>query len=91
MTTEAACAELVSRLKRIHVLGTVNGLLGWDEQVNLPPDSADLRAEQLALMAEVQHAAASARQASGPSLPRGNTSSTVIRPVVKVPVLSNTK
>ncbi len=59
MTTEAACAELVSRLKRIHVLGTVNGLLGWDEQVNLPPDSADLRAEQLALMAEVQHAAAS--------------------------------
>ena len=59
MTTETACAELVSRLKRIHVLGTVNGLLGWDEQVNLPPDSADLRAEQLALMAEVQHAAAS--------------------------------
>ena len=49
MTTEAAYAELISKLKRAHVLGTVNGLLGWDEQVNLPPDSADLRAEQLAL------------------------------------------
>ena len=60
MTTEAAYAELVSALKRAHVLGTVNGLLGWDEQVNLPPDSADLRAEQLALMAELYHAAASA-------------------------------
>ena len=59
MTTEAAYAELVSRLKRAHVLGTVNGLMAWDEQVNLPPDSADLRGEQLALLAELQHAAAS--------------------------------
>jgi carboxypeptidase Taq len=59
MTPEAAYAELVSRLKRAHVLGTVNGLLSWDEQVNLPPDSADLRAEQLALVAELHHAAAS--------------------------------
>jgi len=59
MTSEAAYAELVSRLKRIHLLATVNGLLGWDEQVNLPPDSADLRAEQLALMAELQHGTAS--------------------------------
>ena len=59
MTHEAAYAELTSRLKRIHLLRTVNGLLGWDEQVNLPPDSADLRAEQLALLAELQHGAAS--------------------------------
>jgi carboxypeptidase Taq len=59
MTTEAAYAELVSRLKRAHVLGTVNGMLSWDEQVNLPPDSADLRGEQLAVLAELQHAAAS--------------------------------
>jgi carboxypeptidase Taq len=59
MTPEATYAELVSLLKRAHLLGTVNGILGWDEQVNLPPDSADLRAEQLALMAELQHGAAS--------------------------------
>ena len=52
-------AELLSHLKRAHVLGTVSGLLGWDEQVNLPPDSADLRAQQLAVVAELQHAAAS--------------------------------
>jgi carboxypeptidase Taq len=59
MTNDTAYEELISRLKRVHVLGTVNSLLGWDEQVNLPPDSADLRAEQLGLLAELQHAAAS--------------------------------
>src|SRR5512146_2188360 len=62
MTTAAAYTELVARLKRAHVLGTVNGMLAWDEQVNLPPDSADLRAEQLAVMAELHHAAASDRR-----------------------------
>lgn len=50
--------RLVAHLKRAHYLGTVAGLLGWDEQVNLPPDSTDQRAEQLALLAELQHAAA---------------------------------
>ena len=53
-----AYERLLALLKRAHYLGTVAGLLGWDEQVNLPPDSADLRAEQLALLAELQHAAA---------------------------------
>ncbi len=50
--------QLVAKLKRAHTLGTVAELLGWDEQVNLPPDSGDVRAEQLAVMAETQHAAA---------------------------------
>jgi carboxypeptidase Taq len=54
--------RLIAKLKRVHVLGTVSGLLGWDEQVNLPADSADLRAEQLALIAELHHAAASDRE-----------------------------
>jgi len=58
MTIDPAYTELVARLKRAHLLGTVNGLLAWDEQVNLPPDSADLRAEQLAVVAELHHAAA---------------------------------
>jgi carboxypeptidase Taq len=53
-----AYERLLAKLKRIHYLGTVAGLLGWDEQVHLPPDSADQRAEQLALLAELQHAAA---------------------------------
>lgn len=50
--------SLIGKLKRAHTLGTVSGLLGWDEQVNLPPDSTDLRAEQLAVLAELHHSAA---------------------------------
>jgi carboxypeptidase Taq len=50
-----SCAELVRRLKRADLHGTILGLLQWDEQVNLPPDSGDRRAEQLALMAELHH------------------------------------
>lgn len=51
-------ATLVSRLKRAHTLGSVVGLLQWDEQVNLPPASGDRRAAQLALLAELHHRAA---------------------------------
>ena len=54
----AAYDQLVAKLKRAHTLGTVADLLGWDEQVNLPADSADVRAGQHAVMAETQHAAA---------------------------------
>lgn len=47
--------SLDAKLKRLHTLNTVSGLLGWDELVNLPPDSADQRQEQSAIMAEVAH------------------------------------
>jgi carboxypeptidase Taq len=56
----AAYAELRARLRRVHVLGTVGGLLGWDEQVNLPVGAAAQRGEQMALLAELAHAAATA-------------------------------
>jgi carboxypeptidase Taq len=47
--------ELIEELKRLHALGSAAGLLGWDEQVNLPPASADNRARQLAEMADLVH------------------------------------
>lgn len=50
-----SCAELVRRLKRADLHGSILGLLQWDEQVNLPPDSGERRAEQLSLMAELHH------------------------------------
>lgn len=59
MTKAEALTELVSLVKRAHVLGTVGDLLAWDEQVNLPAGAAGQRAAQLALLAETQHAAAS--------------------------------
>lgn len=60
MHIEAAYVELLTLLKRIHTVFSVADLLVWDEQVNLPPDSADLRLDQVSLMAELQHAEASA-------------------------------
>jgi carboxypeptidase Taq len=54
-----SCAELVRRLKRTDLHGSILGLLQWDEQVNLPPDSGDRRGGQLALMAELHHRTAS--------------------------------
>src|SRR4051812_46037385 len=59
MTPDSAYAELIAQLKRVHSLGSIAELLGWDEQVNLPPESADQRGEQHAVLAEVIHAASS--------------------------------
>ena len=59
MTTEAAVAELVRLVQHAHLLGTVAELLGWDEQVNLPPGAAEQRAAQQASLAAAQHVAAS--------------------------------
>lgn len=58
MNTETALADLIARVQRAHVLGTIGELLGWDEQVNLPPGAAEQRAAQHAVLAETQHAAA---------------------------------
>ncbi len=59
MSNETAYAELTAWIKRVHALGTVGDLLGWDEQVNLPPGAAEQRAGQQAALAEAAHAAGS--------------------------------
>lgn len=59
MTVDAALDQLVPLLKRSHTLATVSELLGWDEQVNLPPGAAEQRAGQQAVLAETLHAASS--------------------------------
>jgi carboxypeptidase Taq len=66
MTTSPAIPgaypRLVRALRRARVLGSVSHLLEWDEQVNLPPDSTDIRTEQLSVMAEQVHAAGTSRE-----------------------------
>jgi carboxypeptidase Taq len=57
MEIDAAYAELGEHLNRIHQLGAIGQMLAWDEQVNLPKDSADQRAAQHAVLAETAHAA----------------------------------
>lgn len=58
MKTDTAIADLCGLIKNAHTLGTIGELLGWDEQVNLPPGAAEQRAGQHAALAEVAHAAA---------------------------------
>ena len=60
MPKDSAILELIALVQRAHTLGTVGELLGWDEQVNLPPGAAEQRAAQHAILAESVHAAASA-------------------------------
>lgn len=54
-----AYERLLGHLRSLHLIHSVQGLLGWDEQVNLPPKSAGFRAEQMAEMARLAHEAAS--------------------------------
>jgi carboxypeptidase Taq len=63
MEAQAEYTELLSRLKRLDRIGSIGGILGWDEQVNLPPASSGLRAEQQAVFTEIYH-----REASSPEI-----------------------
>ena len=49
--------SFLGELKRVDVLSQVSSLLGWDEQVNLPPNkaSSEQRAAQCAEIAEIRH------------------------------------
>ncbi len=49
-------SALLEKLKRTQLLESINSLVGWDEQVNLPSGGADLRAAQSALLADLHHA-----------------------------------
>lgn len=53
---------LNTKLEKQYNLGSVLGLLGWDEQVNLPPASADQRARQMGMLSEMQHELATDRE-----------------------------
>lgn len=50
-------------LKRLDRLGSIGGLLGWDESVNMPPAGSTLRGEQQGIFTEIFH-----REASSPRI-----------------------
>jgi carboxypeptidase Taq len=53
----AALAQLKERIGEIHDLGRASSLLGWDQQVKMPPGGAGVRAEQLATLERIAHEA----------------------------------
>ena len=54
---EAALATLKERIGEIHDLDRTSALLGWDQQVKMPPGGAGVRAEQLATVGRLSHQA----------------------------------
>ena len=59
MLEHPSIKTLLAKQEKQHHLASVLGLLGWDEQVNLPPGSAGQRAQQLATLSELHHELAS--------------------------------
>lgn len=55
VTDNSTYKKLVTELKRLHHLNSTLSLLGWDEQVNLPKGSAERRAQQSAVLADIVH------------------------------------
>jgi len=51
----ATLDALVTELKEIATLGSIGGLLGWDEQVLLQPKGVEFRSQQAALIARMTH------------------------------------
>lgn len=47
--------KFYAKLKRIHTLSSIHGLLGWDQQVNLPLAGAGWRAQQLEFVSSLHH------------------------------------
>jgi carboxypeptidase Taq len=47
--------ELLERLKDIDIIGQIGGLVGWDQEVLMPPKAAALRAEQLSWISKTGH------------------------------------
>ncbi|MBR80149.1 MAG: carboxypeptidase [Euryarchaeota archaeon] len=50
-----AYEDLLVRLKEIDLVGQIGSLLGWDQEVMMPPNAAPLRAEQLAWISKTAH------------------------------------
>ena len=58
MRAEIAYAELIRRTREQSLLASCAELLAWDEDTYMPPAGAEHRAEQLALLAGLEHARA---------------------------------
>ena len=56
MTSADAYEALLHHLKGTAALGQVSGLLGWDQEVMMPPHGGDSRSEQVGVLEEVLHA-----------------------------------
>jgi carboxypeptidase Taq len=62
---DAAFTELKERVAEIADLEAAGALLGWDQQVKMPPGGAEVRAEQLATLGRLAHEALTSDEIGG--------------------------
>lgn len=55
MNPQEAYDELVRRSQELSVLGSIGAVVGWDQQVNMPPKGVARRAQMQAFLAELGH------------------------------------
>lgn len=55
MRPQQAYDNLIKELREISLLGSVAGVLGWDERTQMPPKGAEHRAAQSSLLARMIH------------------------------------
>ncbi len=55
MTAAATYERFLARVREISTLGSIGGLLGWDQETYMPPKGAEARSRQLALVAGMAH------------------------------------
>jgi len=55
MSAAAAYEALIAHSRETTLLGSTAALLAWDQEVCMPKGAGDIRAEQLALLARLQH------------------------------------
>lgn len=55
MSPQDAYNQLVARMKEVALLESSAGVLGWEERTYMPPAGAELRSEQLSLLAGLHH------------------------------------
>jgi len=65
MTATKSYNELAANLLRLRTPRSIQSLIGWDEQVNLPSGAADLRALQFSEYGQIVH-----REATSPEIGR---------------------
>jgi carboxypeptidase Taq len=53
--TQDIYRDVMGRYRELHTIGTINGFLQWDQQVNMPPKGIVRRSEQLALLDGLSH------------------------------------
>lgn len=55
MPFESALEEARKHVRSISLLGSIEGLLGWDERTMMPPAGGEFRAEQMTLLSGMIH------------------------------------